>query len=254
MSSLPLTNFKHLLSMGPKFIPYQRIDPTNNEIISNFQSFTRNLKIKKHFYKKECLREIPFSYDNSWTRVIKLPSQWIPPLTHEQFEPFNNDLQLMEADFYRVLRSLPEPLKRRSTLLNSIRSITELKSIRITNSDKNLGFCVLDNDHYIQLCLEHIADPDHYQLLTVAPHLQMLTLNNNLDQLIKEWFFDLPLQADYITHSKLSHQIPNFYILPKIHKKGPLTGRPLTGAFNAPTTAISKILRPYLNQLILLSL
>jgi hypothetical protein len=103
MSSLPLTNFKHLLSMGPKFIPYQRIDPTNNEIISNFQSFTRNLKIKKHFYKKECLREIPFSYDNSWTRVIKLPSQWIPPLTHEQFEPFNNDLQLMEADFYILL-------------------------------------------------------------------------------------------------------------------------------------------------------
>jgi hypothetical protein len=245
MSTNPLHKFKQLLSLGPKFIPFQKHDPTNNEIIGNFEKFIRNLKLKKHFYQKDTT-----SSDTSWKFKVKLPSTWIPPLTANQFIPFNNDLKVMQEEFYKAITNLPKPHIRHSKLISSINELQSIKNIKITNADKNLGFCILDEDHYIILCRNHLDDPNQYQLLSVTAATHMVTLNKNLDIFINEWFLNQDDYINYINHSKLSHKIPNFYILPKIHKKGPLQGRPLTGAFNAPTTAISKILKPHLTELI----
>jgi hypothetical protein len=244
MSSLPLNSFKQLLSLGPKFVPYQRHDPTNNSLISNYESFTRLIKLKVFFRDRDDNTD-----DESWRNELRLPSTWTPSLHQKQFKSFNEDLNCMNNVFYAAIKNLPPPITRNSKILKQIKSIKRIDTIRITNADKNLGFCILDNKHYNQLCLSHLENPLHYQLLPDNPSIHLLSINKNLDALLLDRFIQ-PKERQYLTHQKLTHKIPNFYVLPKVHKPGPLQGRPLTGAFNAPTTGISKLLRPYLTSTI----
>jgi hypothetical protein len=125
-----------------------------------------------------------------------------------------------------------------------------MKSIRIVNSDKNLGFCALDSKHFIELCLDHLNNPNNFRKLTIDPNTALeLTKEHITKQIAIICEYD-PTLMKYVKYNLTKAKIPDFYITPKVHKAGKLKGRPITAAHSSPTTPINKILKNKLTKII----
>lgn len=120
-------------------------------------------------------------------------------------------------------------------------------------ADKNLGLVALNFQHYNDLVHKHLNDITTYMLIC-HDEIQTQALLDSLHTKYSDFTTDYywyPEEQTYLTHF-IKFQFPYFYVTPKIHKTGPLTGRPISGAVNWITTPISTILnirlKPHLIQ------
>jgi hypothetical protein len=142
----------------------------------------------------------------------------------------------------------------------TIRAALELKNnnnIVITETDKNLGLAVLDRSLYEQLVNEHLSDDRTYTKLT-ANEVRWMLFNSHrsLNEILHdERSFSFRFRRAHkrawewlLSRVDQPVSIPKFRVIPKIHKKGQLKSRPITGATNWITTAPSIFVSAFLRE------
>ncbi|CAI5459418.1 unnamed protein product [Closterium sp. Yama58-4] len=131
----------------------------------------------------------------------------------------------------------------------ALRSLASDRSIVIKPADKNVGVTVLDRQHYINLCMEHLGDEAVYQPILHDPTPQVV---KQLRILQTTWGPAFPdsLWKYFFKEPPGGWRPAAFYALPKLHKKVPV-GRPIAASHSWVTTPVSKWLDAELRSLVL---
>lgn len=161
--------------------------------------------------------------------------------THLIFRKFD-----IIKSFLSHYASYHPPKPSRSPELRLLRKLKDdYPSIIFKAADKNLGLVAMDIHQYNDMVMAHLSDDATYTLVS-KDTLTTLALHRNL--VMKYDLYTDPESTPWYHHEEtfLKHQrnfeFPHFYCSPKIHKAGPLKGRPIAGAVNWVTTPISRIL------------
>lgn len=156
------------------------------------------------------------------------------------------DLETVEASTMRIRHNIS---KRDSECL---KELADYQSITIIPADKGGALVVLDRDIYCQEIKRQLNNETFYRKITYDPTLA-------IQRLIKIVLSEV-LALDYISKELFDFlyvefpRVPEFYILPKIHKPGfPLRGRPILAAQSSLLENISKyidsLLQPFVTSL-----
>ncbi|CAI5483630.1 unnamed protein product [Closterium sp. Yama58-4] len=131
----------------------------------------------------------------------------------------------------------------------ALRSLASDRSIVIKPADKNVGVTVLDRQHYINLCMEHLGDEAVYQPILHDPTPQVV---KQLRILQTTWGPAFPdsLWKYFFKEPPGGWRPAAFYALPKLHEKVPV-GRPIAASHSWVTTPVSKWLDAELRSLVL---
>jgi len=181
------------------------------------------------------------------------------PTKYNGFTPCNfigennlivHSLNNIRAGIEEYKESTMPPRKSRSNEIKLLRSLlTDYPEIIFKATDKNLGLAALTLTQYDSICMEHLSNPVNYRL-AAEDHFSKIRLQRMImmkyDVLTKYTSQGDPYPFAKHEQVFLSKQgdftLPKFHCLPKLHKRGPLKGRPIAGAVNWITTPISRIL------------
>ena len=108
------------------------------------------------------------------------------------------------------------------------------KSIIIKPSDKNLGLVIMDLAWYEEECFNQLlGDKQTYQELSKEEvHKFCLRAKTLIKHIVDKYRQDLSnKEIDFLLSKLDNFEIPNFYIIPKLHKN-PIVGRPIVAGFN----------------------
>lgn len=125
-------------------------------------------------------------------------------------------------------------------------------------ADKNLGLVALPISTYNDLVMEHLSNSSNYSLQTEHVFAERALFDQVgynyrafLNQQNNYSFCFKPQEKKFLGKwDTKNFKIPPFYILPKLHKAGPLKGRPISGAINWFTTPLSIILNERLKDVL----
>lgn len=252
LSSYKLSQDQHrLCNLGPSFIP--RIpDITNQEIDHSLSKFIRNIRIKK------CFDDSPIN--SSFNKKIFIGnSKWIPPKGNSEIEGY---IGFTKSTINDTLIENEANTITSNRYITTAKELAAIQEITFCASDKNLGLCILDTDKYNDLAYDHLDDPTTYRKLYPSDFKKFfydswLDLSNIFSTYFPNLDTDL-VNMEILTdeekflhhHRYLQYHIPKFKILPKLHKKGALKGRPIVGATKWITTGPSIIVDIYLQKIL----
>ena len=120
--------------------------------------------------------------------------------------------------------------------LAAINTLRNNKDIVIKPADKGGNRVILNREDYIKEGLRQLSDENHYEELNDNP---ILIYNNQIHQTLQQ-AVNLEIideKMKKILYNK-TPRIPNFYMLPKIHKAG-TPGRPIVNGIGSITEKIS---------------
>lgn len=180
-------------------------------------------------------KKIDNFYDNGYDPRLRLRP------THKQFERPLALLQL-EKSLTDIISCHKRP-KVNLRLYRYFRNFKRNPAIRITQSDKNLGLCILKTEHYHDLCMAHLSCTEIYREVLLSEEeliTKVLQYSKNLLSIVSRHLNITPYVRKFLTEPHLD--LPNFHSIPKLHKPGPLKSRPIVGAVNWITTPWSKYL------------
>lgn len=235
--------------LGLKHIPIP-LDSKDSTIRKAFVKFKHSTLWKVYFRENFLKAEIQSQQNNLKLKPFNIKLKPIKTGTHFCTELADN--HPIHDIFSKFGRSLNRYLKfnpTRYTFNATHRIIKKLKlqhpSIIFKATDKNLGFCALDLDHYNELVLTHLNDTNTY-----LKYSEDDLPNEHLEGLLRREFYEFIItQSHFWTDDERTYlnswtdfKIPHFHVLPKIHKPGPLSSRPIAGALSWITTPISIIL------------
>lgn len=221
----------------------------------------RTLLIKA-FFLDDTKRRQNTPYDP----VLRVPpSSWTPPLppsgplSEPSWKYYEDHILLACDPYYNPLPVTKNPEQGAETDTRPIpsrlhRAITGLKhkypALEFRQTDKNLGLAILTKTAYQDMVMRHLNDKTTYEVheggkerLVRQINARMLTLKYRVTPHLT------PQEEKHLNHN-WQHRIPFFHCLPKIHKPGPIQGRPIVGAVNWYTTPSSKILDRRLQPLL----
>jgi hypothetical protein len=123
-------------------------------------------------------------------------------------------------------------------------------------SDKNLGLTALNLNDYDKMVMAHLSNKENYTMTSSHPIGRNRTLSFMKDELVNfienyPGFYRNEMKYLETWLQTVEPAYPKFYCLPKLHKQGPLKGRPIAGAVKWVTTPISKILNQRLGPLLI---
>ena len=165
------------------------------------------------------------------------------------------------AAYYTQHSAAPSPRALPNLAAPQQRALRALRSdcgVVVKPADKNLGLVVLDRSWYVGECRRQLADAATYRVVPPAESAALLQrLRRQLITLLVVFGPQLPYQvwrymrAALVTHTRL----PDFYLLPKIHKLPRVTtaflaqlrGRPIVASHSWVTTPVSQWLADVLN-------
>jgi len=150
-------------------------------------------------------------------------------------------------------------MKSKSPELRLLKSLkNEYPQVIFKASDKNLGLVALNLDHYDRLVMEHLANVTNYELVAdniltkdmVQQRIHTKYRQLTVDSYQNDQYYPFDRHERKFLQKQGNFTFPKFHCLPKIHKAGPLKGRPIAGAVNWFTTPISRILDLRLQRLL----
>jgi hypothetical protein len=224
LSSKPLLEYKSILGLGEKFIP-DPVPLSLFEIQKEYFKFERNIKLCDYFKDKE---------STDYNPKLKIPSTWTPP------DSSISDRTLASLTYIKnnIMDKFIDITHKNNKKSKLLQQLMNLKDIKIVQSDKNLGLVALDTIDYHQKVMLNLNDTNHYTPADSTKLFEHVSLK-----------YQLLLQSAGFTKSELNYlkhpwqfTLPNFHILPKLHKKNDLKGRPIVGATNWFTTPPSILL------------
>jgi hypothetical protein len=228
------------LSLGPKHIP-KPTPHTAAELSQAYSKFERSIHLYYHFKHQQSENDpdlIPSRIRN------KKPNF----KTNQDTLTYTAKIMLLELkDIIRIISPKTPQHTLRSTISKISSFISSHPEIKLCLTDKNLGICALDTTQYHDIVMKHLNDPIYIKILKNT-NLNMDSIINNMIKernttrliLWKDPSF-LKQEDDYLLHDRV-YSLPKFRITPKIHKAGPLKGRPIIGATNSVTTPASILL------------
>lgn len=252
-----LDSISPVLSYGLKHIPKPG-DVSDSELNTAFQRFRNSTLWKIYFSTRNIRLEVFDDIDDedsdNFNPKLTLPGKPMPrPCnfirdSHPAIQALNN----MEQDLHDYQRDFPTR-KGRSKQLKELEHIKkDFPNVIFKPADKNLGMVALSLHAYNDLVLFHLANEKNYELCADDP----LSVSQLLTRCKKDYFkfagilnniptFEGFTQAELKflrTTRDRTFNFPHFYVLPKLHKNGPIKGRPIAGAVNWITTPLSLIL------------
>ena len=243
--TLSLTE-RRVLGLGLKFVPVPSLPPSSlpSPIITAVQQLHRSLAISS-FYGD------PLSSSGSsasFTRFRVPNPNWYPPVTEELQQILSSSLR----DTLLMLRNPPFSWRRNlsAPLRAALFSLRDDHSIVIKPADKNVGITVMDREFYINLCMEHLLDPLHYEVVTDSP---VASVREQLQVIYDRWRFSKAIHGSvwkfFFQQPARGWQIPLFYCLLKVHKRVPV-GRPIAASHSWVTSNVSRWLDAELRPLV----
>ncbi|CAI5481649.1 unnamed protein product [Closterium sp. Yama58-4] len=228
--------WRRALGMGLKFVPTPTRNPSVEADLDQLHRLT-----SLHFFFKEKgdpTEPVRFRVRNpSWK-----PDRDVVP--ESVFKEAHSDLSfLMKATTPRRGFNLSLGVRK------ALRSLASDRSIVIKPTDKNVGVTVLDRQHYINLCMEHLGNEAVYQPILHDPTPQVV---KQLRILQTTWGPAFPdsLWKYFFKEPPGGWRPAAFYAFPKLHKKVPV-GRPIAASHSWVTTPVSKWLDAELRSLVL---
>ena len=246
-----ISSASSILKFGLKHIPNSG-DTANAELWQAFKKFKHSTLWQIHhgiepdFDYSNPITEHSFNpkLKNKSKQYAKFPAYLyanIPDSTHQIFKTLKKKINTYINKY--------KPYLTPDDITVGIRNLrTNKPDIIFKPADKNIGTVALPFELYDKLVLSHLNDSKHYNKicnLTEAEHIfkevsQRRAKLMELDD--KEGFFSFSDYEIRFIKSFTNFVIPHFYVLPKLHKKGPLSSRPICSSINWFTTPFSIIL------------
>lgn len=254
LSDVPTPNrILYILKHGTKHIPITK-SPTAECISSATEKF-KNSTAWQSFY----LLNNNNSDDQSLNRklLIKRPASNYnfrnPKLSNKHLESAINKVEEM----FEPLLSRENPISKDNFRSYLNQFLHDNPQVIFKLSDKNLGLVLLNLQDYNIMVHEHLKS-DKYQLIsnnTRNMHMlkPIISMKASFKKLLK-----LIMRTELISNDNqifqyaryyeryLDYKLPNFHVLPKLHKQNVNSrlppSRPIVGAVDWYTTVISKIL------------
>lgn len=226
-------NFKDkypFLQFGLKFVPPAK-DTMDKEI--NIPRFIRSVCLKEYF--KDRTGQEPYN-----KKLKTAPGTWVPTQVRPRVKAF---CQLVTLKANQICQACP-PRQRRLPLQAAIKELRGRGDVVVCPADKNLGITILTTEDYHRLVMEHLNDTSSYRDLgpidCQAVQEKFSSFHNKLDTIwsLMKCYGNLTKQEIAYLEPRPMDQyaFPQFHILPKLHKVGHITGRPIVGAVNWLTT------------------
>ena len=216
---------------------------TNKELEAAFERF-KSKTLWKYYFERTNLGANGTEEPDSFVPKLK------PPATRPKPCPFvsknqgiSQTLDTIQERLTNYMNANPVSRKTSSTLRQLSILKNKFKEIIFRPADKNLGLCAIHLSHYNKLVMDHLQNADNYRLCAK----DSLTKARLYQVLLKEYYSFLGTMYWYdhekpLINHHFSFTFPKFHLLPKLHKPGPIKGRPIAGQVNWITTPISKIL------------
>ena len=241
---LPPTT-RELLGSGLNFIPTPKLCKQTyiDQRISAINELENKLRIQFEFQYSSKRSNLPkqLIVNRNYRSTFRL---------HNKITQWFKDARNSVLPFYKSRDNLSFELSQTLSYLKG------LDNIIITETDKNLGPCILMKDSYIKLALVHLEDTQRYkevfnydiQILKDKVSLFVKKYERSVNASIRSMFKTVCFELESTT-------FPTFKIFPKIHKineKGEWNHatRPITSCINSPTYFLSKFLDVFLEPLL----
>ena len=238
---------RSLLSLGTKFIPTPRA-LTSHQPLAEFDIFTRRCRLRAQFGNDDNSDFNPkFHTPNPGWQPNRAPhlEPW-PATTRQLLPPMPTSSLILHAttshpsSVFSFVLCAPDPT-----------IVTRL-------GDKNLGLTILNTSDYYAEIMQQLNTPSYQQLPPgaspptesihrdlIIPLFQRAHRDNLIDKQILKFI------SKRITPN--TALLPRFYTLPKVHKPGPLRGRPIVPSHGWITTPVSiwidHVLQPFVQSI-----
>ncbi len=254
VSNFTLTNQQHkVLALGAQFI-YPRTC-SRSEMQKDIDHYKRSIRIKFLFSSFKNPKPRPKLY-------VPNPN-YTPPEASTAIEQYLDQVKNGIMDDYDKHASKPRIIHGINIQEHNetIKSLLEEERIVIKLADKNLGLTIMDKTHYIQLVESHLQDRTTYKLIepqqvqTNMDRIQKRTQREicNIIRVTEQSARGTDVDAlqlyRYLSQNLTNYTIPQFYIMPKLHKT-PISSRPISAAHSFITTWLGKWIDLQLKQLL----
>lgn len=176
---------------------------------------------------------------------------WMPPSApmpvQEQLDKLWSDITAAEADSSDYWRR-GKGVRRSNTPLSEVRALLDLKDrkdIIVKPADKNLGLTLIGREWYMEECYRQLGDTSTYKCYDALLHAHdsdaaALVARVRQDTLgfIKNMSLPANEKKWLLAETAKASQVPEFYVLPKLHKD-PVKGRPIVAGHSWCTTPLS---------------
>ena len=131
-------------------------------------------------------------------------------------------------------------------------ALPEIKSelgIYVREADKGSAVVVIDREHYIDEGYRQLNDTNVYERVDATT---IGDVENEIKRLADDLHKDDIINDDMYQHAVREDTHPaRFYLLPKVHKKVKVSGRPLISACGSATDVMSEIVDHFLQRFLL---
>jgi hypothetical protein len=208
--------FIKILNKGYKFTPFTK-GINYEELMNEFNLITKQIDDKCERLDNNCDSFERIQETNKYIASIYISS-------------CNNTCNAIETDI--------------------IKNTAERLNLIIRESDKGLGFCVMDSSWYYIQMKRHLGDTETYEQLEYFPigkiKRELIKILNTFKDVLpksdRERIFTAARNHD-------SNKLPEIYLIPKIHKN-PVKTRPVVPEFDSITKTVSKFLDKILQPLV----
>jgi hypothetical protein len=222
------------------------IKPRKDDIPIDFARLRRSIRLK---YVKFPIK------DDIFIHKLHSASNWPPPNAPKKVEQAIDEFEKTTTTAFRRSWKRPHIENLESSKIEMLREIKKERKYIVVASDKNLGPCIIEIQHYINRCLtDHLNNTDTYKEL---PELEARILNDMNFRFVCEHFIDdksatLTEQAKAffrneilgmrdgqgIQYKQINITFPYFYAMPKMHKD-PWASRPVVSGVCSIMKALS---------------
>lgn len=238
LTEIDFTSDKKSLSLGLKHIPAPD-DNSRKELNDNLIRFRDRI----YWRYKQVLGYFDNSDedDNYNPKLRKNKPSSYDPRDIEDLEDFETSIDEIDYTLTEIFDSVPRTKRNQDFTFNKL--VKRYPLLKFVAADKNLGLTILTLEQYNNLVDLHLQDENIYQKFDAAPNdmnfkriyeqARRLWVKNKASTLTRR-------ERDWLVWKQgFKEYVPHFHVLPKLHKKGPLTGRPIVGATNWITTSHS---------------
>ena len=163
--------------------------------------------------------------------------------------------QVMAPQLYNYIVNYNRmnPHSKYKNLMNETLLFLRTNNLIISDADKGMGCTIVTYDWYNSEIHKHLGDPKKYEKIPYLPSLGegLLALKKTLDNVFGKTKSNRIMSDSLALMKDIKKNIPNFYILPKLHKS-PISSRPICPSHSWITAPISKaldeILKPVLEK------
>ena len=219
-----------MLSKGLNFslTPTTSSHDSHNLILHSFNEFARSLRLK--YKRAHCTRQRQHhkAINPTTTSKVYRSMKFLPPpkieSPQERYTGIAHLEKYIDDTKDKIAKELPTICSYTTSNLSQQQytALTQLKhrTIIIKPADKNLGIVLMNTNDYIHQCMTLLSDTTTYRSASVYP---ITEIERNLSQILIS--FKNLLQSrnkrlyNYLSNRPTNIQTPQFYGIPKIHKK-----------------------------------